>query len=183
MNNGDGYRESLYTLYIEKRLPMDKVAKELNISVGKVYNDLTAFGIKKRTRSEAMKDFRHTEEAKEKISRGNKGKKLSEETKRKISKSHKKGGIGCKKKRSDGYIAVYFPDHPKSTKDGYVMEHVLVMECAIGRWLTDDEVVHHINRKKDDNRLENLKLMTNSEHMRYHMLLRYGRIKECEKYV
>lgn len=52
------------------------------------------------------------------------------------------------------------------------MEHDLVMECIIGRHLKDDEVVHHINGVRNDNRKENLKLMTFSEHARHHMLER-----------
>lgn len=96
----------------------------------------------------------------------------------KISKSKKVGGIGHKKLRADGYIYIYFPDHPNATKDGYIMEHDLIMECIIGRHLKDDEVVHHINGIRNDNRKENLKLMTFTEHARYHMLERYRNKKE-----
>lgn len=53
------------------------------------------------------------------------------------------------------------------------MEHDLVMECLIGRHLKDDEVVHHINEIKDDNRKCNLQLMTASEHMSYHAKKRH----------
>ena len=95
------------------------------------------------------------------------------ETRHKMSESKKVGGIGYKKLRSDGYVSIYFPDHPKATKDGYIMERDLVMECAIGRCLKDDGVVHHINGIRNDNRKENLKLMTFSEHARYHMLERH----------
>ena len=104
----------------------------------------------------------------------------SEETKLKISQSHKgrfknsyKYG-GHRKKRKDGYIKVYVPDHPLATKDGYVMEHILVMEEAIGRYITRDEVVHHKNKIRDDNRLENLELMTFEEHSRLHTKERWG---------
>lgn len=76
---------------------------------------------------------------------------------------------GHEKKRTDGYIKVYVPDHPNATADGYVMKHTLVMEKAVGRFLKADEVVHHINRVRDDNRLENLLLMTKQEHMALHM--------------
>jgi hypothetical protein len=106
----------------------------------------------------------HIEKLKNKI--------VSEETKEKISIAHTKKGIGHKKKRKDGYIAIYFPDHPKSNKEKYIMEHDLIMECYIGRWLKEDEIVHHINHKRDDNRIENLKLMTKKEHARLHMLER-----------
>lgn len=81
---------------------------------------------------------------------------------------------GHEKRRSDGYIKVYSPDHPHSSKDGYVMKHILVMERIIGRHLEKEEVVHHINHVKDDNRPENLQLMTNSEHMALHMKERHA---------
>lgn len=48
------------------------------------------------------------------------------------------------------------------------MLHRYLMEQRIGRELERGEVVHHINGDKRDNRLENLQLMTNSEHMKLH---------------
>ena len=53
------------------------------------------------------------------------------------------------------------------------MEHDLIMECLIGRHLNDDEVVHHKNKIRSDNRKENLELMTFQEHARLHMLERH----------
>ena len=68
-----------------------------------------------------------------------------------------------------GYIYVYVPDHPFAKKNGegdggYYLEHRLVMEKHIGRYLTIDEEVHHINGVKDDNRLENLELVMKKMH-------------------
>jgi hypothetical protein len=57
----------------------------------------------------------------------------------------------------------------------YRKEHDVVMESEIGRRLTKDEVVHHINGNKLDNRIENLKLMTKSTHISHHNSLRKGR--------
>jgi hypothetical protein len=61
---------------------------------------------------------------------------------------------------------LYLPEHPSKKKDGYVMEHRVVMEKLLGRYLTRDEVVHHLNGKKADNRPNNLKLMLKKVHDR-----------------
>ena len=49
-----------------------------------------------------------------------------------------------------------------------VSEHRHVMEKILGRKLKDNEDVHHINEVRDDNRPENLMVLTRSEHMRLH---------------
>ena len=53
-----------------------------------------------------------------------------------------------------------------ATKQGYVMEHRLVMSEILGRPLTADEVVHHRNGVKSDNRPENLEVMPKRTHDR-----------------
>lgn len=170
----------LRTKYINEEKPMNKIAKEMNMSVGKIYKFIKLYDIPTRETKDVLKGRHLTEEQCKRISEVHKGKKLSPETKAKISASHKIGGIGAKKKRQDGYIVVYFPDHPRSTKDGYIMEHVLVMECLIGRHLRDDECVHHKNHIKDDNRKENLQLMTKSEHMSLHSKERWEAIRNAQ---
>jgi hypothetical protein len=68
----------------------------------------------------------------------------------------------------DGYVLIYAPSHPNRRKSTpYVLEHRFVMEVALGRYLLKNEVVHHRNKDKQDNRIENLQLFSeNSQHLR-----------------
>jgi hypothetical protein len=71
--------------------------------------------------------------------------------------------------RKDGYILTKAKGHPREDKDGYVMEHILVMEEYVGRYLWEWEIVHHKNGVKTDNGIENLRLYSShSEHMKEH---------------
>ena len=63
---------------------------------------------------------------------------------------------------SNGYVR--FQDGRKQPQ-----EHRFVMEQSLGRKLTTQEDVHHINGDRADNRLENLMVMPHGEHIRQHL--------------
>jgi hypothetical protein len=75
-----------------------------------------------------------------------------------------KGG----RRKQGEYIYAYTPDHPNATKSGYVMEHRLVMEEVLGRYLESDEIVHHVDGNKSNNDPDNLIAMKRGEHVTRH---------------
>jgi len=181
MTDAAAIDKEIVNLYVAEKYPMHKVAKILHVSVGKVFNRLKTLGIPSRKTSDyptSPKVMAHITA----LGKSMKGKTHSKETRDKMSiaakKRFEKTGRGARflnglRHRSDGYIGVYVPKHPYASSDGYVMLHRLVMEQHIGRYLKTGEVVHHKNHIRNDNRLENLQLMSVSEHMSFHMKERY----------
>jgi len=64
------------------------------------------------------------------------------------------------KKIYDYFVLEYKPGHPKAFGAGYVPEQILVVEKTIGRSLTPDEDVRHINGNTQDNRPQNLEIVS-----------------------
>ncbi len=67
-----------------------------------------------------------------------------------------------------GYVRVYVPMHPEANTWGYVYEHRVIAEQIVGRCLDKNEIVHHKNGKRWDNRPENLEVMDKNEHAKMH---------------
>lgn len=55
-----------------------------------------------------------------------------------------------------------------------VYEHDFICEMKLGRYLRPNEVVHHIDFDKSNNSLDNLIVLTKSDHLRLHAALRKG---------
>ena len=68
------------------------------------------------------------------------------------------------------YLYALVPEHPKATKNGYVLLHRIVMENHLGRFLNANEVVHHKNLNKKDNNIKNLEILSIREHAKKHGL-------------
>jgi len=73
---------------------------------------------------------------------------------------------------NNGYIMILKPEHHFCDRQGRVRRSRLVMEKHLKRFLKPTEVVHHINKIKNDDRIKNLKLFINQKkHMEYHKTL------------
>ena len=130
-------------------------------------------------------DARHGERFKNKIANYNKTKKDYS-----FAVGNKNHNYKEIKKNSEGYILENARNHPFAMmgKNQLIMKHRLVMENNLKenhpdsewlieingeKYLTRNCAVHHINRIKDDNRIENLQVMTISNHSKLHHIDRY----------
>ena len=153
----------------EKGYGEERISKTFGISVHEARKKILELGLKKHvfSRKGAVLD----EEIRNKIRKSHLGKTLSKEHRDKVirtlvygqkGKDNKswKGGISM----HGGYVIIKMPEHPKSYQNGYVKKSVLVLEEKIGRHLMENEVSHHINGIKTDDRPENLEVLTASQH-------------------
>lgn len=95
------------------------------------------------------------------------GRRHSDETKKKMRDNmlgdKSPAWINGRTRHPLGYVLV--------TIDGsQLLEHRVLMEKHLGRKLSPDEVVHHINGNRTDNRIENLTVMSRAEHMIHHKI-------------
>lgn len=169
----------------EHKRNISQIAKKLNFGkwmIGKKHSEEHIKNISKALKGRKKKLF--TKRHRRNMSLSHKGYKMPEEQKRKISKSLKGIFVGNKNINwkggkiisSKGYVYIKKSEHPFTNKNGYILRSHLVMEQKIGRSVQPEEVVHHINGKRDDDRIENLQLFANDfQHAKFHKLGTYRR--------
>ena len=130
--------EYLTREYVDKNRSQTSIAQELNCSITLVREMLLKYGI------EINKEKNHSF----------------------ISSANNKFGTYITQDKD--YLLIYSPNHPKANSRGYVRLHVILAEYYFDTTIEDGEVVHHVNGDRQDNRKENLVIMTKEEHDRLH---------------
>lgn len=78
----------------------------------------------------------------------------------------------------NGYRLIYLPEDECSMKsenwNGYIYEHIYFAHKMLKRKLNKDEVVHHLNGNKLDNRYSNLLVLSKAMHSKLHMWIDDG---------
>lgn len=70
--------------------------------------------------------------------------------------------------KSNGYCFFMWASHPLADSQGRVLHHRFVASLKIGRWVTSDEHVHHIDGNKLNNTPDNLEVLSSREHAKLH---------------
>lgn len=155
-------------LYWGKMLSVEGMSRILGISDDTLRHRMKRHGIRVRNYSEALSLSMREGRRNQKGARN----------------SNWKGG----RKKVNGYVYLRCPEHPATTRAGYVLEHRLVWEKTHKRILPPDWAVHHLNGVRHDNRVENLVAMPWRKHdthsiqqaLQERIRLLEGRIKELE---
>jgi hypothetical protein len=78
---------------------------------------------------------------------------------------------GGKYVNSQGYVLIWTPGHHRADANGYVPEHILVMEKVLGRPILYPEAIHHFGARHDNDPGKLMLFKTNGIHIAYHLEL------------
>lgn len=149
--------------YVDEKMSVAEIALLLRCSDTTVRRMLSEFDIPLRPRGAAKKASKRKKTGQRPSKQIRSGEASHA---RRVAAGYEFGGKEYK--TSTGYVRVYAPEHPYA-RSRYVMRARLVMERELGRYLEENEVVHHINHVRDDDRVENLMLMDKQEHWKMHL--------------
>lgn len=142
-------REEVADLYYEQQLSLPEVAEIAGTSRQRLSRWMEFWGLPRRTGTESRAIYCD---------------------KRQLSRSPNWQG-GQWKHGQSGTWYTYAPQHPRKDNSGAVATHILVAEARIARYLRPGEVVHHLDKDRDNNAPENLCVMLSREHLTLHRLL------------
>ena len=75
---------------------------------------------------------------------------------------------GGKAIRAKGYAWLLLPKHPRADPGGYVLEHLVLVEKALGKPLPEGAEIHHFDKDKLNNKNNNLVVC--NDHKYHHLL-------------
>lgn len=150
-------KEELRRMYWDDGLSISDIAEKCGMSMSGIYHLMTVYCIERRSLSVATKHSRR-EKRSSYLGRKQSQEEISKRVETRL-RNHKPKGVAD---TGRGYLRY------TTGENAGRQVHVVMMEEYIGRKLKSNECVHHINGNKQDNRIENLQLMTIGEHSSLH---------------